>query len=121
MVDGTVYIGSDDEHVYALEAASGAERWRFATNGVVSASPTVTDGVVYVGGWDTYRYAIDARTGSERWRFKTDNAVDTSAAVSDGVVYAGSVDGNVYAVGAEPDIVQRARLDEGSPDATTSP
>ena len=30
VADGTVFIGSRDNHVYALDAASGDLRWRFA-------------------------------------------------------------------------------------------
>ena len=31
--DGTVYFGSDDPHLYALDSATGAERWKFKTGG----------------------------------------------------------------------------------------
>ena len=40
---------SSDGNLYALDAATGAERWRFATGGRRSSSPAVVDGVVYVG------------------------------------------------------------------------
>ena len=29
--DGVVYVGSDDGHVYAIDAASGRQRWMFKT------------------------------------------------------------------------------------------
>ena len=41
---GTVYIGSDDEMVYALDGATGAERWRFRTYGMVHACPADVKG-----------------------------------------------------------------------------
>ena len=69
VVDGAVYFGSGDSHVYALDAASGALRWKFKTGDVVHASPAVVDGVVYIGSWDSYFYAIDAKTGKQKWRF----------------------------------------------------
>src|SRR5947207_2285217 len=31
VVGGVVYVGSDDRNVYALDAATGQERWRFVT------------------------------------------------------------------------------------------
>src|SRR3972149_7524399 len=31
VVDGLVYVGSMDGHVYALDAATGQEHWRFET------------------------------------------------------------------------------------------
>ena len=58
VVDGVVYIGSDDNYVYALDATTGEERWRFQTDGNVRSSPAVVDGVVYIGSFEGYVYAI---------------------------------------------------------------
>ena len=54
VVDGIVYIGSGDNYVYALDAGTGEERWRFETGQMVVSSPAVVDGVVYVGSTDGY-------------------------------------------------------------------
>lgn len=107
--NGAVYFGSGDGHVYALDAASGAIRWKHATGDVVHASPAVANGVVYIGSWDSYFYALDATTGEEKWRFKTGEDPDIhnqvgiqgSAAVEDGVVYFGCRDSNFYALDAQ--------------------
>ena len=58
VVDGVVYVGSDDDHVYALDAASGQLRWRYQTGNDMDSSPAVVDGVVYVGSEDGYVYAV---------------------------------------------------------------
>lgn len=108
VVGGTVFIGSGDHNVYALDAATGAVRWTFETGDVVHATPAVVDGVVYIGSWDAYFYALDAATGRMIWRFETgrDTAtynqvgVASSAAVADGVVVFGCRDGHFYAVDA---------------------
>ena len=100
VVGGAVYVGSADGHVYALDANTSAERWRFATGDAVGSSPAVFGGVVYVGGWDGHVYALDAATGRERWRFATGEALESSPAAVDGVVYVGSGDGNVYSLDA---------------------
>ncbi len=105
---GTVYFGSGDGHVYALEAASGALRWKVDTGEVVHASPAVAEGTVFVGNWASRLYAFDARTGAERWRFQagTDDLIhnqvgfQSSPAVAGGVVYVGCRDSNLYAVDA---------------------
>ena len=73
IANGIVYVGSGDQHVYALDAATGALRWSFATGDVVHASPAIADGVVYVGSWDRNVYALDAATGRERWKYTTGN------------------------------------------------
>jgi eukaryotic-like serine/threonine-protein kinase len=105
---GTVYFGSGDTNIYALDAASGALKWKFKTGDVVHASPAISDGVLFVGSWDSYFYALDAASGKEKWRFKTGEDADihnqvgiqSSAAVADGVVYFGCRDSNLYAVDA---------------------
>lgn len=108
VVGDAAYIGSGDQSVYALDARTGALRWRFAAGDVVHATPAVVDGVVFVGSWDRYVYAIDAATGRERWRYTS--GVDTviynqvgiasSAAVTSGMVFVGGRDGRFHAMDA---------------------
>jgi len=46
---GVVYVGSLDNWLYALDAETGQEKWRFKTDGEVYSSPAVAGGMVYVG------------------------------------------------------------------------
>lgn len=108
VAEGAVYFGSGDGHVYAVDAASGALRWKFRTGDVVHASPAYADGLVYVGSWDGRLYALDARSGQERWQFQggldplifNQQGFQSSPSVADGVVYSGSRDAHVYALDA---------------------
>ncbi|MDZ7689001.1 MAG: PQQ-binding-like beta-propeller repeat protein [Halobacteriales archaeon] len=43
VADGTVYVGSNDNSMYALDAETGDELWRFETEGSVFSSPTVAE------------------------------------------------------------------------------
>ncbi|GAB6879185.1 hypothetical protein JCM17823_14590 [Halorubrum gandharaense] len=99
---GTVYVGSDDDTVYAIDAATGEEEWAFTeTSGTVRSSPTVADGTVYVGSDDDTVYAIDAATGEEEWAFtEPSDSVRSSPTVADGTVYVGSYDDTLYAIDA---------------------
>ena len=105
---GTVYFGSGDRNVYALDAVSGALKWKFQTGDVVHASPAYADGVIYFGSWDSYFYAVDAESGKEKWRFHggedplIHNQVgfQSSPAIVGGVVYTGCRDANLYAIDA---------------------
>lgn len=109
VVAGTLYIGSGDQHIYALDAATGTLRWSFATGDVVHASPAVVDGVVYIGSWDRNLYALDAGSGRERWHYTTGNdttsynqiGIASSAAVVDGLVFVGGRDGHFHVVDAK--------------------
>ncbi len=106
---GTVYFGSGDGNVYAVDAANGALRWKFPMRDVVHASPSIADGTVYVGSWGGDFHAIDAASGEEKWLFQAgvDPAIhnqvgfQSSAAVVDGVVYVGCRDAHVYALDAK--------------------
>jgi hypothetical protein len=60
VADGTVFVGSNDGYLYAVDADSGAQRWRAETGGSIFSSPTVADGTVYVGSCDGNLYAIHA-------------------------------------------------------------
>jgi outer membrane protein assembly factor BamB len=105
---GMVFVGSGDQNVYALDAASGAVKWTFSTGDVVHASPAVANGVVYIGSWDRNLYAIDAASGKERWRYTTGNdtviynqiGIASSAAVANGLVFVGGRDGKFHVVDA---------------------
>ena len=102
VVDQVAYVG-DSDGVYALDAATGEQRWHFDAGQWASAA-ALKDDVIYVGGTDLgadideyYLYALDATTGEERWRFEAGGSV-TSPAVADGIVYVGSDDNYVYAL-----------------------
>ena len=66
--DGTtVYVGSWDNSLYAIDAASGHKKWSYATGDDVDSSPALSpDGTtVYVGSDDNSLYAI--WTGKPLW------------------------------------------------------
>ncbi|MES2304605.1 MAG: PQQ-binding-like beta-propeller repeat protein [Gemmatimonadota bacterium] len=108
IVGNTLYIGSGDQHVYALNTETGALRWQFAARDVIHASPAVANGLVYIGSWDRNLYALDAATGRERWHYTTGNdtteynqiGIASSAAVAGGLVFVGARDGHFHVVDA---------------------
>jgi outer membrane protein assembly factor BamB len=109
LAEGLVIFGSGDGQVYAVDAATGAQRWAFKTGDVVHASPALAGGVVYIGSWDRNVYALDAATGRERWRYTTGNdtviynqiGIASSAAIADGLVFVGGRDGKFHVVDAK--------------------
>ena len=119
---GAVYFGSGDGHVYAVDAATGALKWKFKTGDVVHSSPAVSAGIVYVGSWDTYFYALDAATGALKWKFKTGEdakihlmtGIQGSATVANGAVYFGCRDANFYALDARTGALKWKVANNGS-------
>ena len=98
--EGTIYVGSANGVLYALDHETGRERWRFATDGKVRSTPVVDGRNVYFGSWDGHVYAVDARDGTEVWRFDTGGIVQGSPAVGAGTVFVGSRSAAVFALDA---------------------
>jgi outer membrane protein assembly factor BamB len=105
-VDGTIYFGSDDNKLYAMNP-DGTEKWSFATGGYVRSSPAIgADGTIYVGSWDGNLYAMNP-DGSQKWTFPTGGTVYSSQAIgADGTIYVGASylgpsDGHLYALNAD--------------------
>lgn len=109
VVGGTVYIGSRDGNVYALDADSGDYLWEFDTESSVRSSPAVVpapddggdgDRRVYVGNQEGVVFALNADSGESVWRFGTDNSVISSPVFVEKTVYVGSQDNTLYAIDA---------------------
>lgn len=98
---GIVYVGSPNRFVYAVEAETGKEVWRFEASGQVSAQPIVVGGRVYFGqqGGDKDFYCVDARTGLPVWK-KPLGWAWVSAGYYDGTLFVGTVEGEVLGVRA---------------------
>ena len=97
--DGTVYVGSGDWNLYAINP-DGSQKWAFPTGGSIWwSSPAIgTDGTLYIGSDDRNLYAISPE-GTLKWSFATGGLVQSSPTIGeDGTVYVGSDDGNLYAI-----------------------
>ncbi len=55
---GVVYVGSEDNKLYALDAVMGARKWSYTTGSSIYSSPAVANGVVYIGSDDATVYAF---------------------------------------------------------------
>ena len=65
-----MYVGSNDNHVYALDAETGSLLWKHDTGDWAQYSPTVSGGMVYLGALADggYRvHALDAVSGEQVW------------------------------------------------------
>ena len=97
--NGTVYFGSNDSFVYALNA-DGSIKWDRTTGGIIDmASPALgADGTVYIGSDDMYLYALNGSTGAQKWRFAATTGISSAPAIgTDGTIYFRD-DNNLYAL-----------------------
>lgn len=98
-----LFANSPFGEVVALDAASGAVRWRQRLDAPAQGAPAVADGVVYVSGSDGWAWAIDADDGKVIWQVsgtpgKSGYLGGAAPAVSDRVVIFPSAAGDLTAV-----------------------
>jgi len=108
--DGYAVFGSRDGACYALDAATGALRWRTEVGAPLLSSPAVAAGCVLFGADDGKFTCLRLRDGARMWSvdtsddvidFITDARILSSPAVRDGRVVFGSSNGHVYCLDRE--------------------
>jgi outer membrane protein assembly factor BamB len=97
----SVYVGTGDGKVYALNANDGSVRWSYQTGGAIKSSPAVSNGILYIGSTDNSLYALQTSDGSLLWSFKTGRSIEASPLVVNGLVYVSSDDTVFYALNAQ--------------------
>jgi outer membrane protein assembly factor BamB len=114
----TVYFGSSDKSVYAVDVNTGTQRWSYATSGAVRGPVLVHNQVVYVASANDV-YALDKDTGKHMWTFSRESDqgaqqldpwdYHTGAPVMYGsTLYVGLGDGQVYGLDASSGALVRA-------------
>jgi len=79
--DGTVFVGSQDDHLYAL-SSEGRMRWAYRTAGDNDSSPAIgEDGTIYFGSDDHHVYAL-SQDGELRWSIDLEGYVRAPVALS---------------------------------------
>ena len=106
---GTMYIGSNDGFLYAINSLTGIEQWRLSlvTAGVtLQTSPDSLytscllspDGTIFVGSKEGYLYAVNPN-GTLKWSYYTGGPLQSSPIMdSSGSIYFGA-GFNVYSIG----------------------
>jgi outer membrane protein assembly factor BamB len=128
---GTVFIGSADNYLYAVDQQTGQQKWKSKVNGPVMSSPAIANGIVYFMSFDGIFSALAVDTGVVKWRFLPEDSEKrfeaqglhgtkpesqtipdpwdlflSSPAVANGKVFFGSGDKNVYALDAQTGVLQ---------------
>ena len=98
--DGIVTFGARDGFLYAVDLATGQERWHITHDGSSWIPSTAVDqGTVYVGsGSALIVQASDLRSGAEKWRFKTGGAIFSAVTLAGDQLLVADFAGNVYAL-----------------------
>lgn len=104
LVEDTLYFASLNHNLYALDAATGEERWTANLEGAAAATPVYLDGMLYIGSFAKKIFQIDAETGEIVNTYATGDWVWGAPVIFDGVLYAGDMSGNLYALDISEDL-----------------
>jgi outer membrane protein assembly factor BamB len=99
VADGVVYTGCRDSNLYALDAATGKEKWRFnAAGSWIITSPAVARGRVVAGTSDSSLFLVlDAKDGKPIVRQEGKAYVFASPAIAGDIAYVGVLNGALEA------------------------
>ena len=96
--EATVFIGSRDKHLHAINREDGTARWKFRTGARIEASPILFRDAVVVGSGDGRLYGLTLDSGDEIWRLELGEALIASPAFGAGSLVVSGDDGTVFAV-----------------------
>lgn len=104
IVDGTLYYGTFNNEVLAVDTGAGELLWRYEhpeRHFPFYASAAISGDLVIVAGRDKLVHGLDRETGEARWTFRARARFDSSPAVAGNRVYAGNADGRLYVLDLE--------------------
>lgn len=102
----TIYVGSLDRKLSAVNSKTGKLKWVFKDMDdlVLSSPATTADGsTIYIASRGNSLYAVN-EDGRKKWEFATQGEIDSSPKVGiDGTIYVASHDAKLYALPPEPE------------------
>lgn len=109
VADGTVYVTGKDTALFALDAESGAERWRHRQSQWIAAPPTVVEKRVVAADGDRV-LAFDSETGTVDWTRRIVQAGTFGVAATRDTVYVGGATES----GGSPNRINALSLADGA-------
>ncbi|RMF48299.1 MAG: hypothetical protein D6755_04020 [Anaerolineae bacterium] len=99
ILDGdTLYVGSMDHTLYALNAADGSLIWKTQLDGALNSAPLLLNGRLYIGTFAQQVVALDAANGDILWTVDTDGWVWATPQALGERLFVGDVSGTFYAI-----------------------
>ncbi len=116
VVDGVIYLTTSWNHVFAIDARTGAEIWHYRRRlpdklkyccGPVNRGVAVLNGTLYLATLDAHLVAMDARDGRVRWDVEMGRVEDNLSATAPPL----AVDGKIVVGIAGGDFASRCFID----------
>jgi outer membrane protein assembly factor BamB len=105
--NGTLYVGSWDHNVYAIDAKTGRKKWSFTADDQVNTSAAYWRGRIYIASDGGTMYALSAKNGRQLWSAQSQSQFGSrefwyaTPTIAYGRVYIGNTDGTMYVFGAK--------------------
>lgn len=109
IANGTLYIGSTDGKLYALDAKQWGVRWVFDAGDAIRYAASVVGDRVYFSARNNRVYALDAKTGEKLWEFRSSTWMDAPPIVSNNRVYIGAFPSKIYLLNAQTGVLENVR------------
>lgn len=106
LAEDRLYLSTSEGKMVALDVATGAPIWQYATGEELMTRPVVEDGLVLAMSVSDALFAVDQETGTWKWQYRRDPPVRFTVRgaarplVVDGRVFAGFADGFAVALEA---------------------
>lgn len=97
LYNDTLYFGSMDHQLYAVDAADGSIKWQLELEGAVASSPVVYEDKLYIGSFARKLFEISL-DGEVLNTYTTEDWIWSAPVIKDGILYAADLDGYVYAL-----------------------
>jgi len=96
-----LYVAGFDGKVYAINTASGAERWIYPRQGNLHSfvgGLAVNEGSLYIGSIGGVIYALEAETGDLIWQLETGGQIWATPTIDGDTLFIGTFDKKLYAI-----------------------
>jgi len=117
--DEVLYVGCRDNHLYAIDTATGELQWTFEADHTVY-SPAVSTGAVYAGSYDNSLYSIDRNTGEGQWSTEA-NSTLFAPQLNGEFVYVGAYNGCLYCIDTSTGSIEWRFQGDGPMSVKTTP
>ncbi|MCD6354730.1 MAG: PQQ-binding-like beta-propeller repeat protein, partial [Prolixibacteraceae bacterium] len=102
--DGTLYLGTNEGYLLAVNASNGNVKWKFSTKHLEPRSKQLFSEVfihgdrLFLGSANNTVYCLNANNGKINWEFKVDDWVRSKPFFIDEYLYVATLSGTMYAI-----------------------